>query len=112
MMFNCLLNDVHWLFYCPRILILCFFVRVYCFRPNGAEVGDLLVLTKPLGTQIAVNAHQWIELPEHWKRISSVISQAEVVKAYNRAMSSMSRLNRNGITTLPSFLHCLMDSGI
>lgn len=24
-------------------------------------VGDVLVLTKPLGTQIAVNAHQWLE---------------------------------------------------
>ena len=23
--------------------------------------GDALVLTKPLGTQVAVNAHQWIE---------------------------------------------------
>jgi selenide,water dikinase len=25
--------------------------------PNGAEAGDVLVLTKPLGTQIAVNAY-------------------------------------------------------
>ena len=23
--------------------------------------GDVIVLTKPLGTQIAVNAHQWID---------------------------------------------------
>ena len=26
-----------------------------------AVAGDVLVLTKPLGTQIAVNAHQWLE---------------------------------------------------
>ena len=30
-------------------------------RPDQAEAGDVLVLTKPLGTQIAVNAHQWSE---------------------------------------------------
>ena len=30
-------------------------------RPTSAVVGDVIVLTKPLGTQIAVNAHQWIE---------------------------------------------------
>ena len=32
-----------------------------CVRPDGAMVGDVLVLTKPIGTQIAVNAHQWLE---------------------------------------------------
>jgi len=26
---------------------------------NGAQLGNVLVLTKPLGTQVAVNAHQW-----------------------------------------------------
>ena len=31
--------------------------------PDGAEPGEVLVLTKPLGTQIAVNAHQWINDP-------------------------------------------------
>ena len=30
-------------------------------RPDQAEAGDVLVLTKPVGTQIAVNAHQWCE---------------------------------------------------
>ena len=33
----------------------------YFNRPENAVAGDVLVLTKPLGTQIAVNAHQWIE---------------------------------------------------
>ena len=31
------------------------------FRPNQAVPGDVLVLTKPLGNQIAVNAHQWLD---------------------------------------------------
>ena len=34
---------------------------MYFVRPENAVVGDVLVLTKPLGTQIAVNAHQWLE---------------------------------------------------
>ena len=37
-------------------------------RPDGAEIGDVLVITKPLGTQIAVNAHQWLDFPERWSR--------------------------------------------
>ena len=32
-----------------------------CCRPNQAQEGDVLVLTKPLGTQIAVNAFQWLD---------------------------------------------------
>lgn len=31
------------------------------YRPDQAVPGDVLVLTKPIGTQIAVNAHQWME---------------------------------------------------
>merc|ERR1719251_294239 len=29
--------------------------------PEGAKPGDVLLLTKALGTQVAVNAHQWLE---------------------------------------------------
>ena len=66
------------------------------FRPESAVVGDVLVLTKPLGTQIAVNAHQWLDQPERWNRIKQVISKDEARKAYQRAMDSMARLNRTG----------------
>jgi hypothetical protein len=38
------------------------------YRPDSAVVGDVLVLTKPLGTQVAVNAHQWLDQPERWNR--------------------------------------------
>jgi selenide,water dikinase len=81
-------------------------------------VGDVLVLTKPLGTQVcftfhfnqkqivfflikvAVNAHQWIEKPDRWDRIKSVVTVDEVRKAYQRAMNSMARLNKIGISIL------------
>lgn len=35
---------------------------VYVGRPDSAVPGDVLVLTKPLGTQVAVNAHQWLDI--------------------------------------------------
>lgn len=28
--------------------------------PTGLQEGDVMVLTKPLGTQLAVNAFQWM----------------------------------------------------
>ena len=28
--------------------------------PNNTKHGDVIILTKPLGTQIAVNALQWL----------------------------------------------------
>merc|ERR1719383_840628 len=50
--------------------------------PDSAVVGDVLVLTKPLGTQVAVNAHQWLDQPERWNRIKLVVSEEDVRKAY------------------------------
>jgi len=64
--------------------------------PDNAVVGDVLVLTKPLGTQVAVNAHQWLDFPDRWNRIKLVVSEEDVRKAYLRAMDSMARLNRTG----------------
>ena len=58
-------------------------------------VGDVLVMTKPLGTQVAVNAYQWLGT-EKMNRIRLVVSEEEVKKAYQRAMFSMARLNRTG----------------
>lgn len=56
----------------------------------------MLVLTKPLGTQVAVNAYQWLDQPDKWNRIKLVVSEDDVRKAYQRAMFSMARLNRTG----------------
>ena len=48
------------------------------FSPDSAVVGDVLVLTKPLGTQVCVNAHQWLDQPERWNRIKLVVSEEDV----------------------------------
>jgi selenophosphate synthase len=55
-----------------------------------------LVLTKPLGTLIAVNAHQWIDNPKRWKLIKKQFKEGILRKAYNRAMDSMARSNKIG----------------
>merc|ERR1712150_75830 len=62
--------------------------------PDSAMAGDVLVMTKPLGTQVALNAHQWLDQPERWNRIKLVVSEDDCRKAYQRAMDSMARLNR------------------
>jgi len=65
-------------------------------RPENAQIGDLLVLTKPLGTQVAVNLHQWFLKKAH--RLFNVakekISEEEMMKAYQKAILSMHRLNK------------------
>lgn len=64
-------------------------------RPESAVPGDVLVLTKPLGTQVAVNVNQWRYNEEKWQRIADLIDHAEGERAYMEAMRSMVRLNRN-----------------
>jgi len=72
---------------------------------DGAQIGDVLVLTKPLGTQVAVNVHEWRKKHEKsgedkfWNRIIEqnentflTVSEAEVMML--EAVRSMSKLNR------------------
>jgi hypothetical protein len=37
----------------------------------------VLILTKPLGMQVAVNAHQWLRFSEKFDKIASVITENE-----------------------------------
>jgi selenide,water dikinase len=64
--------------------------------PEHAVEGDVLVLTKPLGTQVAVNVHQWISIEAKWSRVSDFMTKDDAERAYQVAMDSMARLNRNG----------------
>jgi len=43
--------------------------------PNALQPNDLLVLTKPLGTQIAVNAFQWLRNQNNqYSKIKDILS--------------------------------------
>lgn len=71
--------------------------------PDSAVVGDVLVLTKPLGTQVAVNAHQWLDNPDRWNKIKMVVSREEVELAYQEAMLNMATLNRTAAGLMHTF---------
>lgn len=64
--------------------------------PDRAVSGDVLVLTKPLGTQVAVNVYQWmVENNDRWLNLKNgIISEEDVRKAFQRATVQMARLNR------------------
>lgn len=63
--------------------------------PDQAVPGDVLVLTKPLGTQLAVNAYQWmLQKNQHWNRIKFIVTKEETENAYSIAMLNMARLNK------------------
>lgn len=65
---------------------------------DGAQVGDVLVLTKPLGTQVAVNVHQWKNTSNnrHWLLCQEFITDEQADDMMHDAVCSMARLNRNG----------------
>ncbi|KAG6622685.1 Selenide, water diKinase [Phytophthora cinnamomi] len=64
-------------------------------RPENAVVGDVIILTKPLGTQVAVNLFQWKKKPERWQRVDKVVALEDADVAFRMASESMSRLNLN-----------------
>jgi len=66
-------------------------------RPVKAIAGDVLVLTKPLGTQVAVNLNEWRQLEDKtkWEKAMGVVTPEEAGEAYQMAVELMSRLNRN-----------------
>jgi len=64
--------------------------------PENAVVGDVLVLTKPLGTQVAVQVHTWLDQPDRWNKVKDVITREQAQTVYMQAADSMARLNRNG----------------
>jgi len=62
--------------------------------PENAIEGDVLVLTKPLGTQVVVNLNQWKYREERWGTVKDILTKEDVERAYNIAMNSMARLNK------------------
>jgi selenide,water dikinase len=64
---------------------------------DGAKAGDVVVLTKPLGTQVAVNVHQWRHLNnKHWDIcLKNNITTQMAEDMMHAAVCSMARLNRN-----------------
>jgi len=73
-------------------------------RPINARVGQVLVQTKPLGTQLAVNANEWMRRGELEQRAPAFVAASgglaaaceRVATLQAAATACMIRLNRNG----------------
>eukprot|EP01103_Thecamoeba_quadrilineata_P001314 TRINITY_DN11165_c0_g1_i1.p1 TRINITY_DN11165_c0_g1~~TRINITY_DN11165_c0_g1_i1.p1 ORF type:complete len:317 (+),score=42.86 TRINITY_DN11165_c0_g1_i1:158-1108(+) len=73
-------------------------------RPEKARVGDVLVLTKPLGTQIVGNLHQWMSKQSpQWSKVNDIITTQEVIDIYEYAIDIMARLNRKGAALMHKY---------
>lgn len=70
--------------------------NLFCFRPNRIVSGDILVLTKPLGTQLATNVYHWMmDSSDSWMQLQTCgVTEDDVVKTYLSAIESMGRLNK------------------
>uniref|UniRef100_A0A2K6A488 Selenide, water dikinase 1 n=1 Tax=Mandrillus leucophaeus TaxID=9568 RepID=A0A2K6A488_MANLE len=88
---------------CDNMLMLLGVSNKMTDRPDNAVPGDVLVLTKPLGTQVAVAVHQWLDIPEKWNKIKLVVTQEDVELAYQEAMMNMARLNRTAAGLMHTF---------
>eukprot|EP00830_Metopus_es_P004140 TRINITY_DN1382_c0_g1_i1.p1 TRINITY_DN1382_c0_g1~~TRINITY_DN1382_c0_g1_i1.p1 ORF type:complete len:268 (-),score=43.73 TRINITY_DN1382_c0_g1_i1:73-876(-) len=65
--------------------------------PKYGRAGDVLILTKPLGSRVAVNLHQWMRLKnEKWQKAKQFISEEETQRAFDICCAEMSSLNKFG----------------
>lgn len=68
-------------------------------KSNGAQIGDVVVLTKPLGTQVAVNVHEWrVRQTPKWEELTkrNILTKDDAEDMMHAAVCSMARLNRHG----------------
>jgi selenide, water dikinase len=74
-------------------------------RPTKMVAGDVLVLTKPLGTQLGVNLRQWTKRPSPlYKRfVEGHMATAEIDALYESSVASMAMLNRNAAALMKAF---------
>ncbi len=64
-------------------------------RPCHGEAGDVLVLTKPIGTQLVVNLYEWFFTKRHlYERLNPLPSEDLVHESYSKACFYMSALNK------------------
>jgi len=74
-------------------------------RPNKGQAGDLILLTKPLGTQVAVNLNEWLlqDSAKWTDKASSLVTAEEAKKYYYMAVESMGTLNRNAASLMHKY---------
>ena len=76
--------------------------------PDGLQPNNILVLTKPLGTQVSVNLRQAYVTkdseagcgPKFYQKLKDSITEADVDTAFNVSSHSMEHLNRVGMCSM------------
>lgn len=63
-------------------------------QPTDASIGDVIVLTKPLGTTVALIVSEWMQQPEKKSKLMLTITEESVERARCRAIDCMIRTNR------------------
>jgi selenide, water dikinase len=64
--------------------------------PNFAKEGDIIVLTKPLGTQICVNLKEWKSTNDFkYEDSKKFISDKDIEEMSDLSIQSMGKLNKN-----------------
>eukprot|EP01135_Chromosphaera_perkinsii_P008269 Nk52_evm11s1224 gene=Nk52_evmTU11s1224 len=72
--------------------------------PDLAESGDVLILTKPLGTQVCVNLYEWLDKNSpRWDMAKNIVNAEEAKHAYKMAIASMRHLNRNAALLMQKY---------
>ncbi|CAI4232910.1 unnamed protein product [Auanema sp. JU1783] len=69
---------------------------------DQAKAGDVLVLTKPLGGQVAVNSYEWLR-KKNGRVEEFSLNEEKIVRAFQQAVEQMSRLNRNACKLLHKY---------
>jgi len=72
-------------------------------NPINAVPGDVLVLTKPLGCQIASTIKRWSDDPKKWAKVENVITKQQMEVAFADAVKSMARLNKTAAVLMNKY---------
>jgi len=73
-------------------------------KPNYGKEGDVIILTKPLGTQVAVNLNEWLyENNRNWEKSAKFVDKEQAQTAYYLALESMAHLNRNAAKLMKKY---------
>lgn len=72
--------------------------EIHPYVPKNAKPGDVLVLTKPLGSQILVNVNQYyMNKDDKWKTLAQdkkLITEEEIEGVYQQGLHYMGQLNK------------------
>ncbi|CAL2040895.1 unnamed protein product [Caenorhabditis brenneri] len=71
-------------------------------KVDRAVPGDVLVLTKPIGGQVAVNSYEWIK-KNNGKIEEFGLVSAKIMTAFKQVCEQMCRLNRNAAKLLHKY---------